>query len=218
MQPNSSEATGGGCADSPRQRIGRRDDRLGTGKQDSRFETGDLRDRPGLDNPFVNELRHQRCGTVVAQTTGMDAGGHKVVAKSIHAGNRCHFCRIAVIKLINTLGQGRATGRFNSLDTNILAIRLVSDKGESDTGEVRTTAVTTDHRVGVIAGNLELLFGFKTDDGLMQHDMIKHAAERIASLAGCIRDGCFNGFTDGDTEAARRIRIFFKNFTSGFGL
>jgi hypothetical protein len=60
---------------------------------------------------------------------------------------------------------------------------------------------------GIVADHGELLFGLQADDGLVQHDMVEHAAQGVAGLAGSVADGRLDGFADGDAQAAGRVRV-----------
>ena len=46
--------------------------------------------------------------------------------------------------------------------------------------------------------------------------MIQHAAERVFRVVAF--DRFFDRFADGDAEAAKTVRVFFKNAASGVGL
>ena len=55
----------------------------------------------------------------------------------------------------------------------------------------------------------------KADDGLVEHNMIEYAAERITRFAGRVGYGLFDGFADCDAERAGRIGHFGKNVSAG---
>ncbi len=138
------------------------------------------------------------------------------MAKGIHLGDRRHLGSIPVVKIINALGQGRAGSRLNRQNPNIFTICLIRHKRESDPREVGTTTVTTDHHVGVVAGDLHLLLGLKTNHGLVHTDMVKHAPQRITGIL--MGGSIFNRLTDRDPQGARAVRIKLKDGTPGVGL
>jgi len=74
------------------------------------------------------------------------------------------------------------------------------DEGEGHAGEVRPAAVAPDHDVRVLPGQLHLLPGLQTDDGLVVHDVIEHTAQRVVCVVAL--HGLLNGLTDGDTQRA----------------
>ena len=48
----------------------------------------------------------------------------------------------------------------------------------------------------------------------MQHHVIEHASQGVAGFAALIGDRRFDGFADGDTQAARGIGIFFQGIAA----
>ena len=76
--------------------------------------------------------------------------------------------------------------------------------------------MATDDHIGVIAGDLELFFGFEADNRLMHADMVEYAAQSIAGiLMGC---SVFNRLTDSNTQRALIVRVVFKNRATSVGL
>ena len=57
---------------------------FGSGEQHRGFENGVLRDGHRLDQAFLHQEAEQGSGPVVAQTAGVDAGRHEVVAQGVH--------------------------------------------------------------------------------------------------------------------------------------
>ena len=68
--------------------LGGGDDAFGTSKLHASLESADLRHGDRLQLLFVEQLRDQGRGAVVAQTAGMDAGGHEIVPEGVHLHDR----------------------------------------------------------------------------------------------------------------------------------
>ena len=82
---------------------------------------------------------------------------------------------------IRPLGQGGAAGRLDADDAQVLLLPcdLILDKGQEHAGEIGAAADAADDDIRVEAGHLHLLHGFLADDGLVQQDMVEHAAQRV---------------------------------------
>ena len=61
----------------------------------------------------------------------------------------------------------------------------MAHKGEGQTAKVAAAAKATYHHIGVFFGHSHLLFGFKSDDSLVQCNMVEHRAERIFAVGCC---------------------------------
>jgi len=153
---------------------------------------------------------------MIPEPAGMDPRRHEVVAEGVHFGDRRHLGSIAVIKLIDPLGQGRAAGRFHGEESNIFAVSLVSGKGEGNTGKVGTAAVAADDDIRIGVDKRQLLFCLDTDYRLVQTDMIEHAAESVTGIL--MGGGILNRFTDGDAERAVAVRKLCQDGTAGICL
>ncbi len=113
---------------------------------------------------------------------------------------------------------GQASGSIGMISISAPLI-LSAAKGKDETGEVRSAAGAADDDVGLVdADHRELLLGLEPDDGLMEHDVVEDAAERVASGARGIGDRRFDGLRDGDAKAARGVGHLFENVASGLGL
>ena len=58
----------------------------------------------------------------------------------------------------------------------------MTQEGESESAEVTTTTKTSDDRIGIFAGFLHLFLGFKTNNGLMERDMVEHRSQGIFAV------------------------------------
>jgi len=85
---------------------------------------------------------------------------------------------------------------------------------EGDAGKIAPATAAAKNDVRFLAGQLHLLDAFLADDRLVQADVIQHAAERVFRVR--VRNGIFDGLTDGDTEAAGAVRIFSQHFAPEF--
>ena len=106
--------------------------------------------------------------------------------------------------------------RLAGHEADVLAFELVADEGEGQSGEVASPAHAADDHVGEIAGEFHLFFRLQADDRLVEHDVIKHAAERVFCILSS--DGRLDGLADGHAQAARAIGIGGQELPSGVGL
>jgi hypothetical protein len=79
----------------------------------------------------------------------------------------------------------------------------------------RPAAHAPDDDVGVEARLCHLDEGFLTDDGLVQHHVVQHAAQRVVGVV--VLGGDFHRFTDGDAQAARGLWVAGQDHPAGFG-
>ena len=76
----------------------------------------------------------------------------------------------------------------------------MAHEGEGDAAEVAAAAEAGDDHIGIFAGLLHLLLGFKADDGLMDGHVVEHRAQRVLT----VRCGSseLHGFRDGRSQRA----------------
>ena len=201
-------------------RFGSRDDALGAGEHHPGFEGGGLRHGDGLDQLLVVELRDQRRIAVIAQTAGMNARRHEVVAQRVHLHQRREAGGIAVVVGIDALGQRRAGGRLDGNKADLLRALVarcrIAEEGEADAGEIAAAAAGGEDHVRVLAEFLELLLGFLADDGLVQQHMVEHRAQGVFGAGRRYRG--FHRLGNGDAEAALVVRIGRQDVAAGLGL
>src|SRR5215213_10968731 len=75
----------------------RRNDPFRTAEEHRRLERRTLLDGRRLDEPLVEQHAHQRRGTVVSQTTGVDTGRDKGVSQGMHLHQRRELTGVAEI-------------------------------------------------------------------------------------------------------------------------
>jgi len=106
------------------------------------------------------------------------------MTERVHGQQRRHAGEVTMIICERSAGHGRATGGLNRDDVNVGAGDLVADEWERHTRKIAAaTRARGDHIHFLLADLGKLLLGFQADDGLVQHDMVEHAAKRIARLA-----------------------------------
>ena len=71
----------------------------------------------------------------------------------------------------------------------------MAHEGEGDTTKVGTSSEASDDGVGVFTRHFHLLFGFQSDDGLMQGHVAQYGAEGICAVGSglCQLYGFGNG-------------------------
>ncbi len=175
-----------------------------------------LLDGPRFDQFVQNQLRHNGGHAVIAQPAGVNRGGNKIMSQTMHGQQGGHLHGIPEIIDKRTFGHGRAGSRFDGDDLHLFTADLVPDKGQGQTGKITSSPGATNDNVRVIADFLELFLGFQSDDGLMEQDVVQNTAQGI--FAAGVGDGVLHGFTDGDTETSRRVRILFQYGPAGFSV
>ena len=154
---------------------------------------------------------------VVAQPAGVDARRHEAVAQRVHLDQRRQLasCR----RSRSGTGRGSSTGRSAARrprSGSPCPSSLCADEGERQAGEIAAAADAADHHVGEVADQLHLLLRLQADDGLVQHHVVQHAAERVLGvLAG---DGRLDRLADGDAQAAGAVGIGGQDLPAGVGL
>ena len=102
----------------------------------------------------------------------MDIGRREIMPQCKHRQQRGISGFVAKVILEFTTGQFRTRSRFGSNVSGLFSIQdSVAHKGETDSSKIGTTTKATDNHVGIFACHFHLLFGFQTDNRLMQCDM-----------------------------------------------
>ena len=83
-------------------------------------------------------------------------------------------------------------------------------------GKVRSAAGAGEDHVGLVVGQRHLLDGLEADDGLMQHDVVQYAAQRVLGVR--VRGGDLDGLGDGDAQRAVGVGMLGQDCASGLGL
>ena len=158
----------------------------------------------------VVELGEHGAHAVVAKAACMVGGRDEVAAEGVHLGKRAHHAGVAEVVGVDAACEARAGSRLNRDDPIVrLAAEFLAHEGSDEAAEVGTAAGAADDHVGFDAVFVERRLGLKTDDGLVQKDLIEYGSEHIA-VAG-IGDGDFHCFGD---RAAVRITSRRKGFCS----
>ena len=124
----------------------------------------------------VYEMAEARSGAVIPQSAGVQGRRHKGVPQTVHGKQRRIAGRITMVIGKRRPGHCRAGFRFDRIDGNIFAVDFVIDIWKSQSGKIAAAPGASNDDIRIFPNFFHLLFGFKADDGLMQHDMIEHAA------------------------------------------
>ncbi len=189
---------------------------LCSGHENPCFVCCQLIDRFGFDKPFGDKLTHCGRHAVISKSASMNGCGNKGMPQTVHGEKRGVFCRIPVIISKRCSCQRGARGRFNRIYLNFPAVNLVTHIRIGKTCEIAPSARTSDHDIRILSDLFHLFFGFKADNGLMEHHMIENTSQRIACLTAFVGDSGLNSFADGDGKTSRGVRIAFENVTAGF--
>ena len=141
---------------------------------------------------------------------------HEGVPERVHLHERRRARGVAEVVGVAALREGGARGRLDGEDARVPAVlQVLPDKRERDPGEVRPAADAADDHVGVLAGELHLPQRLLPDHGLVQHDVVEHAAQRVLRVV--VRGGVLDGLRDGDAERAGRVGVFLQDVAAGLG-
>ncbi len=128
----------------------------------------------------------------------------------MHLDQRRKLGRVAVVVGVFTL-RHLGTGRWlHRHETRLPPLaQPLPQEGKGDAAEVTAAADATNDHVRIGARGLHLLQRLLPDDRLLDEDVVEHAAQRVLGLRVLHRQ--LHRLTDGDTQAAGRIRIGGKN-------
>ena len=175
------------------------DDAFGLCEEESALEGVELLDVSGFHESVLEELADDDACSVVSESAGMDVGGHEVVAECVHREERCVACYVAEVVLEDSVGELRTAGWFGCYEACLLAFEdVVAHEGEGYASEVGAAAEASDDDVWVFACFLHLLFGFESDDCLVEGYVTEYGAEGVLAVGGV--DGKFDGLGDGCAE------------------
>jgi hypothetical protein len=198
-----------GLADGRRDRVRRlrgRDDALGTGEADAGLEALGLADRLGLDQAQLVDVAEQRRHAVVAQPAGVDGVRDEVVAQRVHLHHRREARGVAVVVAVLALGQAGAGRRLHAPDDRVdPAGQLLAQERERQPAEVGPAAGASHDDVRGVTDHGQLGERLLADDGLVQQDVVEHAAQGVVGVLGL--GGHLHRLADRDAQAARAVRV-----------
>ncbi len=155
-------------------------------------------------------MRHQRRHAVVAQSARVNSRWHKGAAQRVHLDQRRQVAGIAKIVGESALGQAGTSRGFHGHHARAaLSLDLAAQIGHHQTREIGSAARATDDHVGFVAGQAHLLDRLLPDHGLVQQDVIQHAAQRVLGVR--VLGSHFNRLRDGDAQRAVGLRILRQN-------
>ena len=119
------------------------------------------------------QLGKRRAHAMVAESAGVTGGGDKVTAEGIHFGKRTHHTGVAEVVGVGAAREAGAGGRLYGDEAVVgFAAELFAHEGRDQSAEVGAAAGTADDDIGFFAVFVKRGLGFKTDDRLVQHDLI----------------------------------------------
>ena len=118
------------------------------------------------------------------------------------SGVRCGG--VAEIVRVGPAREARTRGRLDAtMSTLRSAAQLRAEEREGDAGEIGPAAGAADDDVRVVVGHFHLLHRFLPDHGLVQENVVQHAAERVLGVVALRGD--LDRLADRDAEAARVV-------------
>ena len=176
-------------------------DAFNAGEHLSCFKDFGLLDGNSFHQAVVIELGEHGAHAVVAKAAGMVGSGDEVASQRVHLGQRAHHTGVAEVISVDAACETRAGSRLNCDDLIVrFAAELLAHEGSDEAAEVGTAAGAADDHVGLDAILVEGRLGLKTDDGLVQKDLIEDGSEHIA-VAG-IGNCDFHCFGDRAAEGS----------------
>ena len=161
-------------------------------------------------------MADHRRHAVIAEAAGVEAGRNEARAKRVHLDERRQVSCVAEIVGVGAAREARAGGRLHGDDAHLLAAaERRADERKRDPREVRAAAGAADDDVRIVARHLELGDRFLPDHRLVEQHVVEHRAERVVRIAA--PGGNFDGFGDGDAEAARVIGSAVEHGAAGGG-
>ena len=164
----------------------------------------------------LNQLRgehmaDQRRRAMIPQSAGVNRGWDELVSQRVHHQERCIAGNISKIIFAGTFSQSRTGARFDRNQSQVLSCstEFVSEKRESQAGEIASASMTRDDDIGVVSRLFHLLQRLLPDDRLMQKDMVEYAAQRVLGVIAldCILDR----FRNGKPKTSGRVGIFCEH-------
>ena len=132
----------------------------------------------------------------------MNGRGAEIMTQRVHRQQRSVAGRVTKIIHELTLRQLRTGCRFHRYRANVLPVhQVMTQKGEGNPCEVGATSQRSDHHIGEITCDLQLLFCLLTDDGLMHQHMVQYRSQRVFCRGILCRH--LYRFGDRDAQTAR---------------
>ena len=97
-----------------------------------------------------------------------------------------------------------------------LAGELIPHEGGDEAAQVGAAAGAAHHHVGVFPDLLHGQLGLQADDGLVEEDLVEHAAQDITAIGGGHRP--LHRLRDGAAQAPGGVRVLGQNFSAHLGL
>jgi hypothetical protein len=136
------------------------------------------------------------------------------VAEGVHLHQRREPGRVAEVVRVDALGERGARGGLHGPERGAhLAAQLLAQEREREPAEVGPAAGAADDDVGRLAERRQLLQALLPDDGLVEQDVVEHAAQAVLGVGAGGRH--LHRLGDGNPEAARAGRVRLKDPLAG---
>ena len=192
-----------------------RDDTFRTGEENACGQSFRLRHGLGFDDLVFQQLAHDRTGSVIAQTSGVNVRRVEVVSQRIHREQRSEACHVAEVVLELTARQLGTRLGFDGDYAGIFTFgQVIAQEREADAGEVAASSEATDHHVRVLPEQLHLFHGLLADDRLVQQYVVQNRTQTVTGILRILQRH-FYGFGDRHAQTARIVGVLCKGGPSG---
>jgi hypothetical protein len=144
----------------------------------------------------------------------VDRVGDEAVAERVHLHQRREPGRVAEVVGVDALGERGARRGLHGPELRAHpAGELLAHEREREPAEVGPAAGASDHDVGRLAERRQLLQALLADDGLVEQDVVEHAAQAVLGVG--VGGRHLHRLRDGDPKAARAGRVRRQNPPAG---
>uniref|UniRef100_A0A0A9EEK9 Tryptophan synthase-related n=1 Tax=Arundo donax TaxID=35708 RepID=A0A0A9EEK9_ARUDO len=195
-------------------RLRRRDDALRPSELQRSLEAFGLLYGDCIHESELIHVRDQRCHSMVAKPTCMDWVGDEAMAEGVHLHERRQPRRVAEVVGVDALGERRARRGLHGPERRAHpAAQLLAHEREREPAEVGPAAGAADDDVGRLTERRQLLQALLPDDGLVEQDVVQHAAEAVLGVG--VGGRHLHRLGDGDPKAAGAGRVRRQDLLAG---
>ena len=196
-------------------RLGRGERSLRAGKERRRLEDLRLLNGAGLNQLLVIEFRKRGTHAMVTQATRMGRRGNEATAQRVHLLQGADAPRIAEVIGIASTRKRRAARRLNGNDSIVvLTTQNLPHKRRNQARQVRSAARTSDEDIRVNTQLVQGRLSLKSDDGLVQADLVQDTAQQIAGIRQLGRR--LDGLGNRTAERTRRAGMLLVDLAPDF--
>mmetsp|Transcript_60523 Transcript_60523/g.162358 ORF Transcript_60523/g.162358 Transcript_60523/m.162358 type:complete len:383 (-) Transcript_60523:921-2069(-) len=199
--------------------LGCRYNALGSREQRASLEALQLGNSFCLQFPELFQVGNQRGHRMVSQATRMRRRRHERVPEGVRLHQRRLLRSIPEIIRVLPLRQRRAARRLHGHHPDRLlglASQLRPDVREAQAPEIRPTPGAPDQHIRVLPSHFHLLHGLDAGDGLVQQDVVQHAAQGV--LVVLHGGGSLAGLGDGNPERPWAVRVLLQDLLAHLSL